>query len=114
LFPWYNPLRIAVIYQNCYCCGNKFQPETGFYFGAMYFSYALVSGVSIAGGFMLMAAGWDINLVSLFIPIHIILMLPLAVRSSRLLMLYWIKPVMYKDIVKQERDSWEKQNRKLS
>lgn len=80
----------------------------------MYFSYALVSGVSIAAGFMFMAAGWDINIVSMIIPVNIILMLPLAVRSSRLLMLYWIKPMMYKDIVKQERNSWEKQNRKLS
>jgi hypothetical protein len=78
----------------------------------MYFSYALVSGVSIAGGFILLRAGWDINTVSMLIPLFILLLLPLAVRSSRLLMLYWIKPMMYKDIVRQERKSWEDQNQR--
>ncbi len=78
----------------------------------MYFSYALVSGVSIAGGFILLRAGWDINTISMLIPLFILLLLPLAVRSSRLLMLYWIKPMMYKDIVRQERKSWEDQNQR--
>jgi hypothetical protein len=76
----------------------------------MYFSYALVSGVSIGGGFMLLSYGWDINLVSMFIPVCILLLLPLAVRSSRLLMLYWIKPLMYKEIVQKEKKSWQEQN----
>ncbi|MBU6324272.1 MAG: DUF983 domain-containing protein [Bacteroidetes bacterium] len=99
-----------MICKNCYRCGNQFQPETGFYFGAMYFSYALVSGVSIGGGFILLNAGWDINVVSMLIPFSILLLLPLAVRSSRLLMLYWIKPMMYKEIVRKERESWAEQN----
>ena len=76
----------------------------------MYFSYALVSGVSIGGGFILLNAGWDINVVSMLIPFSILLLLPLAVRSSRLLMLYWIKPMMYKEIVRKERESWAEQN----
>ena len=62
----------------------------------------------------MLKSGWDINVVSMLIPFCIFLLLPVAVRSSRLLMLYWIKPMMYKEIVARERKAWAEQMRRQS
>jgi hypothetical protein len=37
----YNFKKIGEIYNDCQVCNNTFHPEPGFYFGAMYISYAL-------------------------------------------------------------------------
>ena len=37
----YNLKRAGDIYENCPCCGLKYSKEPGFYYGAMYVSYAL-------------------------------------------------------------------------
>lgn len=113
LFPWYNYRRFAVTTRECLICGCRHEPETGFYFGAMYFSYALAAGTGAVGGMMLVGAGYDVNIVTLAIPLLIALMLPIALRSSRLLMLYWIKPTMYKDIVARERNNWKEIREKI-
>ncbi|HEX8547240.1 MAG TPA: DUF983 domain-containing protein, partial [Cytophagaceae bacterium] len=39
-----NPFKFSTlskIHKNCSCCGQDFEPEPGFYFGAMYVSYGL-------------------------------------------------------------------------
>jgi uncharacterized protein (DUF983 family) len=110
LFPWYNYRRFAVVYQECPVCGCCHEPETGFYFGAMYFSYALAAGSGAVGGILLVSAGYDVNMVTLTIPLLIAFMLPIALRASRLLMLYWIKPAMYKSIVQREKENWKRQS----
>jgi hypothetical protein len=38
--PYYLP-KMGQMKKKCDCCGQKFEPETGFYYGAMYVSYAL-------------------------------------------------------------------------
>lgn len=51
LFLTKNPYRLKGLYtmpENCSCCGEKFTPEPGFYFGAMYVSYGLTVGIAIA------------------------------------------------------------------
>ncbi|MCU0432296.1 MAG: DUF983 domain-containing protein [Bacteroidia bacterium] len=35
--------KLGDMHKNCSCCGQVYEPETGFYYGAMYVSY----GVSI-------------------------------------------------------------------
>ena len=37
----YNLSNMAKMHKHCPSCGLKFEPETGFYYGAMYLSYAL-------------------------------------------------------------------------
>lgn len=39
----YHFANLSKMHKTCSCCGQKFEPETGFYYGAMYVSY----GVSI-------------------------------------------------------------------
>jgi uncharacterized protein (DUF983 family) len=40
----YNLLKIFHMNDQCGACGEKYQREPGFFFGAMYVSYALMSG----------------------------------------------------------------------
>ena len=81
------------------CCPNchlSYEPETGFFFGAMYFSYALIVGVIIIGSIVM-------NLLDLFnyaiylIPVLLILLLPVIFRHSRLFMLYVVYPLMFEE-----------------
>lgn len=81
------------------CCPNcklSYEPETGFFFGAMYWSYALIVGTIIIGSIVM-------NLLDLFdyaiylIPVLLILLLPVIFRHSRLLMLYVVYPLMYEE-----------------
>lgn len=37
----YHLSKLSKMKKECDCCGQKFEPETGFYYGAMYVSYAL-------------------------------------------------------------------------
>ena len=37
----YNLRKMGDVYHDCSVCNNTFIPETGFYFGAMYVSYAI-------------------------------------------------------------------------
>jgi uncharacterized protein (DUF983 family) len=37
----YDLKKLGDIYDECQVCNNTFHPEPGFYFGAMYISYAL-------------------------------------------------------------------------
>lgn len=37
-------------HEKCDCCGHKFELETGFFYGAMYVSYALAIAFSVAIG----------------------------------------------------------------
>lgn len=46
---------MAKLHDNCAVCGEKFMPEVGFYYGAMYVSYAL--------GVALFVAVWVATLV---------------------------------------------------
>jgi len=80
----------------CPKCKLSYEPETGFFFGAMYFSYALIVGVIIIGSIVM-------NFLDLFdyaiylIPVFLIILLPLIFRHSRLFMLYVVYPLMYEE-----------------
>jgi uncharacterized protein (DUF983 family) len=81
---------------GCPNCNLSYEPETGFFFGAMYFSYALIVGVIIIGSIVM-------NFLDLFdyaiylIPVFLIILLPLIFRHSRLFMLYVVYPLMFEE-----------------
>lgn len=39
--------------KKCDCCGQSYEPETGFYYGAMYVSYALGVAVMVVPAMLL-------------------------------------------------------------
>lgn len=44
----YNLLKAGDIHERCSVCHRKYQPEPGFYYGAMYVAYALAVAVLVA------------------------------------------------------------------
>ena len=92
--PFYNINNYSQVHKNCPYCGVKFETEPGFFWGAMYFSYALNVGVSIVTGFTLFFLFDDPDLwiyISVIVPLILILTPPMM-RFSRLLMMYAAAP----------------------
>lgn len=74
--------------ETCECCGLTYEKEPGFFFGAMYVSYALMSGIFIL---IFLADLFFINMEALQLMLFFIFttaaIFPLIFRWSRLLWL---------------------------
>lgn len=89
--------RFAEMNEFCPACGLRFEIEPGFFWGAMYVSYALTTSL------MLVTCGilvWGFDDPDLWVYIVCIvavvfLMLPWTFRYSRMLMLYLFSPVRF-------------------
>jgi uncharacterized protein (DUF983 family) len=86
------------MHKECSSCGLFFEVEPGFFFGAMYVSYAMVVGLFIVIGLLLNYVFGDPNLIIYMVslPVATILMLPFIFRYSRILFLYMFGGVSYK------------------
>jgi uncharacterized membrane protein len=74
----------------------NYEPEPGFFFGAMYWSYALIVALIVTLSVALSLFGlFDYAIVG--IPAAIVVLLPVIFRYSRMLMLYVVYPMMYKE-----------------
>jgi uncharacterized protein (DUF983 family) len=92
----FNFRRFADTKLECEICKLNYQPEPGFFFGAMYWSYAIIVAIIIS--FSVAFSIFHIFDYAIYaIPIFIILALPVIFRYSRMLMLYVIYPMMYKE-----------------
>ena len=88
--------KFAETNYSCTVCAMSYEPEPGFFYGAMYFSYALIVGLIITCSVVFYSLNlFDYAIVG--IPATIIVMVPLIFRYSRMLMLYVVYPAMYKD-----------------
>lgn len=86
----FNVFNYASMHTNCENCGFKFEVEPGFFFGAMYFSYAF-SVATIVISFFSIYFFLDNPETYVYLTIIcsiIILMMPFSFRYSRTLMLY--------------------------
>lgn len=80
----------------CPKCELQYEPETGFFVGSMYWTYALLVGLTVVLSVVL----YQVNLFDeavIIIPALIVFLLPWVFRYGRLLMLYVVYPVMYKE-----------------
>jgi uncharacterized protein (DUF983 family) len=79
----------------CPVCGLPFQREEGYFLGAMYFSYALASAFLIASYFITAALlpDWDTRLIPLVATLPFLPLVPLIVRYSRVLWIYFDRGV---------------------
>ncbi len=92
--PFYNFGKFSSVHSHCPACGTKFETEPGFFWGAMYFSYALNVAVAIVTIFTLMVFFNDPEYwvyVTVIVPLILILNIPM-VRFSRLLLMYVAAP----------------------
>lgn len=85
-----NPYTKNFDKMNHYCssCGENFERETGFYYGAMYVSYAFTVALGVAWFLMLYVFfGFDAMSFLISYSVLLIVLLPWIFRTSRLI---WI------------------------
>jgi uncharacterized protein (DUF983 family) len=97
-YPFYNLKKFMEMETNCKVCGLKYEVEPGFFWGAMYVSYALTVGLMLViGGFTLWVSNGKAGFYAYIIPIVSALLLssPLTYRYARVLMIYFFSPIRF-------------------
>ena len=86
----YNLPNAYKMKESCNVCGQNYEPEPGFYYGAMFISYILtvwlfvIVGLTLAFGF-----GWTVNQTLLAVAVLTILIHNLIYRLSRSLWIHF-------------------------
>lgn len=89
--------KFSDTHEVCPKCALKIEPETGFFVGAMYWTYALLVALTVVLSVVLYKVDLFEEAVYI-IPALIVFLLPWVFRTGRLLMLYVVYPVMYKQL----------------
>ncbi|MBT1697498.1 DUF983 domain-containing protein [Fulvivirgaceae bacterium PWU4] len=88
--------KFTVMNTQCAHCELRFEPEPGFYQGAMYVSYAFTVAFIVIIGILLYVLGDPSEWVYIGVVIGVmVLLIPLNYRYSRLLYLYFIGGIKY-------------------
>lgn len=94
----FNILKFYKMDTYCEVCKLRFEVEPGFYFGAMYVSYAIIAGIFLIE--------WTIfyfldmvrsELILYLVPLTAILLLPWIFRYSRAVFLYVFGGIKFDD-----------------
>lgn len=85
--------------KNCPVCKVRFEPEPGFFFGAMYISYAFIVGILLVTGFLIHLIFEDPQTIVyvVAVPTVVILTLPLIFRYSRSIYLHLVGGISYSE-----------------
>ena len=96
--PAYHLTKFAHMPESCPVCQQAFEPEPGFYFGAMFVSYAFSVAIFAITSVLLYYLAGDPALWVYIVVVGAAAMActPLALRYSRALMLYWFGGVSYR------------------
>lgn len=89
--------HFAEMPETCPVCGQPTEPEPGFYYGAMFVSYAFSVAIFAVTAVALYFLFGDPAIWVYVVTVAGVAMLftPLSVRYSRMLMLYWFGGVHY-------------------
>jgi len=89
-YPLSRVTRFGEMNEECPNCGTSFMPEPGFYFGALYVSYAFTIALFVGLWLVLYVLfnppDW-VYITSIIIAAF--LFIPVSFRYSRILFLYW-------------------------
>lgn len=89
-YPLKNLYHYSVMNSSCDHCHVTFQPEPGFYFGALYISYAFnvafFISISILLSITIRPQVWVYVFAIIFCSV---IFIPISFRYSRILFLYW-------------------------
>jgi uncharacterized protein (DUF983 family) len=92
-----HPTKFLSVHANCPVCGIAFEPEPGFFWGAMYFNYAFnIAMLTIIGLVLYFGFGVEneyVYIVAMLVPV--LLAIPITARFSRVLWLYFFGPFSY-------------------
>ena len=89
-YPFWKFHRFTATHQHCPHCSVRFKQEPGFFFGAMYVSYAFSVAILLGTGFVLFVGFNDPPFLAYLvsIPTVVLLLLPFSFRYSRVLYLF--------------------------
>ena len=96
-YPAYHLTKYAVMPENCAVCQLALEPEPGFYWGAMFVSYAFSVACFVAGGVgtYYLLGNPDTWVYVLIVSFLSLVTAPLALRYSRAIMLYLFAGITY-------------------
>jgi uncharacterized protein (DUF983 family) len=77
--------QFADMHPQCPCCGQTFEPEPGFYYGAMYVSFGFSTGIFLAVMVALNFLVDEITMAMVLISVLLVVvgLLPVTYRLSR-------------------------------
>jgi len=82
---FFNPAKFSVMNKNCSYCGQSFEPEPGYYFGAMFISYGINTAlfISVWVALYLLKEDYSLTLLLTLLGAAAIVFLPFIYRISR-------------------------------
>jgi uncharacterized protein (DUF983 family) len=85
------------INESCAHCGFKFEIEPGYWYAAMYVSYALnvAEGVTLGVATYILTASESPWLYLTVILLGCVILAPINFRYSRIFLLYWLSPKVH-------------------
>ncbi|MBK5279223.1 MAG: DUF983 domain-containing protein [Bacteroidia bacterium] len=95
-YPLKRITRFSEMHKHCLNCGASFEPEPGFYFGAMFVSYGLSVMLFIAI-WLTLYIFWDPSdfIYVTVIGLGAVLFTPISFRFSRIVYLYMLGGLSY-------------------
>lgn len=100
VYPLFKKLsKFAQTHKACPHCSLVYEREPGFFFGAMYVSYALTMGLLLGIGFVLFYFFGDpaLSVYITTVVITVIVLLPVVFRYSRTLYLHAFGGIKYQE-----------------
>jgi uncharacterized protein (DUF983 family) len=102
-FKFWDVFNFTQMHEYCSSCHIRYEVEPGFFFGAMYVSYAFTVGIMLVGGLVIFNFFNDPPAVGYIVPITTfsILMVPFNFRMARVLFIHLFSGIHYqKNILK--------------
>ena len=94
----YDFKHLGDVRTNCDVCDLKYEREPGFFYGAMYVSYAFTVGIMLVGGIVIFNLFNDPDAMGYVIPITTIslILVPFNYRTSRVIFIHLFSGVKYR------------------
>ena len=96
-YPLRSVFKFGIMNRTCSVCGILFEPEPGFYYGAMFVSYAFTVAIFVVIStflFLFIHPEEEVYLIANMIAVA--LTIPVSFRYSRVLFLYWFGGYRYR------------------
>ncbi|WBO83090.1 DUF983 domain-containing protein [Hymenobacter yonginensis] len=89
--------RFDDMYESCAVCGQHYEPEVGFYWGAMYISYGFSTLIVVLTGVLLFYLAHDppVWVYVTAVAVVVVALTPLLFRYARVVMLYFFGGIHY-------------------
>jgi uncharacterized protein (DUF983 family) len=96
-YKWWNLLNFAQMHENCPHCDMRYEVEPGFFYGAMYISYAFTVGIMLVGGIVVFNFFNDPPAMGYVVPITIfsLVMVPFNFRTARVIFIHLFSGISY-------------------